>query len=409
MTALLSWPVAGQETPRALFPAAPEAVPSEPPLAPSGPTIEVQDLPAPGAWRAGLPGAEADLGGPLWDKGAPPNLAALFSRLPASIGEPTLAALQKALLTAPGPVDDPGNRLLAARVERLLAMGEAATAADLLAGAPEPLSADLASLRVAAQLASGATQPACAAVAGQAEESSPWPEAQMVCAALGRDGTATELALDRLAAIGRPADASLAGLARASVADARFVLRRPLADQPVILPLLRSVPIDVDPTLVRTLSVPERRALAGNPYLAAAARAAAAQPAPAPSVRPELNGTAPADWTAAAAAVPTESRGRWAALADGLGLVVAEPIWENLAGLGPNGEAPDLTYWRGFEAASLAEQRGTTLLFILLLLDGRPEVAAPVTLRRALDGLLALGLEQDARALAAGTGGALGL
>ena len=49
------------------------------------------------------------------------------------------------------------------------------------------------------------------------------------------------------------------------------------------------------------------------------------------------------------------------------------------------------------------------LLYILLLLDGRPGAAAPVTLRRALDGLLALGLEQDARALAAGTGGALGL
>ena len=49
------------------------------------------------------------------------------------------------------------------------------------------------------------------------------------------------------------------------------------------------------------------------------------------------------------------------------------------------------------------------LLFMLLLLDGRPEAAAPVTLRRALDALLALGLERDARALAAGTGGALGL
>ena len=38
------------------------------------------------------------------------------------------------------------------------------------------------------------------------------------------------------------------------------------------------------------------------------------------------------------------------------------------------------------------------LLYILLLLDGRPEAAAPVTLRRALDALLALGLERDARA-----------
>ncbi|MGD9508090.1 MAG: hypothetical protein AB7X49_06010, partial [Geminicoccaceae bacterium] len=66
-------------------------------------------------------------------------------------------------------------------------------------------------------------------------------------------------------------------------------------------------------------------------------------------------------------------------------------------------------YWHGFDVASLDEQRGGLLLHLLLLLDGRPEEAAPVTLRRALDGLLALGLDQDAKALAAGTGGALGL
>ena len=49
------------------------------------------------------------------------------------------------------------------------------------------------------------------------------------------------------------------------------------------------------------------------------------------------------------------------------------------------------------------------LLYTLLLLDGRPEAVAPVTLRRGLDSFLTLGLERDARALAAGTGGALGL
>ena len=34
------------------------------------------------------------------------------------------------------------------------------------------------------------------------------------------------------------------------------------------------------------------------------------------------------------------------------------------------------------------------LLYVLLLLDGRPEAAAPVTLRRALDALMQLGLER---------------
>jgi hypothetical protein len=49
------------------------------------------------------------------------------------------------------------------------------------------------------------------------------------------------------------------------------------------------------------------------------------------------------------------------------------------------------------------------LLHVLLLLDGRPEAAAPVTLRRALDALVSLDLVPEARALAADTGGALGL
>ena len=41
--------------------------------------------------------------------------------------------------------------------------------------------------------------------------------------------------------------------------------------------------------------------------------------------------------------------------------------------------------------------------------QGRPEAAAPITLRRALDALVGLDLQPAARALAAGTGGALGL
>jgi hypothetical protein len=399
-----------------LFPTAPpEApVPSQPaPSQPAPPTdaIEVRDLAAPGAWPAGLPGAEADLGGPLWAEGVPADLAGLLARLPTVITEPTLVALQTDLLAAPGPAEDPGFRLLAGRIERLLAMGEAETALQVLAGAPEPLTPELAALRLRAQLAAGATRPACETVGGRPDERSPWPEAQAVCAALARDGTATELALDRIAALGLPAGSDLAGLARASVADARYALRQAVHDDSVLLPLLRAVPIDIDANLVREQPTPARKALADNPFLASAARSAAAEPAPPPSLRVELNGTVPGDWAAAAAAVPAERRGRWAALADGLGLAIPDEVWSGLPALPsvPPAKVPDLAYWHGFDVASLAEQRGGVLLHVLLLLDGRPEEAAPVTLRRALDGLLALGLEQDARALAAGTGGALGL
>ncbi|MGE3290694.1 MAG: hypothetical protein AB7O95_04820 [Geminicoccaceae bacterium] len=378
-----------------------------PPAAP----IEVRDLAAPGAWPTGLSGAEADLGGPLWSDGVPADLAEMLGRLPTTITEPTLVALQTDLLAAPGPTEDPGYRLLGSRIERLLAMGEAETALEVLAGAPEPPSPDLAALRVQAQLASGAVKPACEAVAGRPDEGPPWPEAELVCAALARDGTATELALDRLSALGAEVDPSLAGLARASVADGRYALRQTVKDDPVLLPLLRAVPIDIDAEMVREQPVPVRKALAANPFLASAARAAAVEPAPPPSLRTELNGTPPEDWGAAAAAVPDEKRARWAALVDGLGLAIPDEIWSGLAGLPsvPPAEVPDLAYWHGFDVASLDEQRGGLLLHLLLLLDGRPEEAAPVTLRRALDGLLALGLDQDAKALAAGTGGALGL
>ena len=409
---LLTLPVAAQEAPRPLFPGAPPEQPAPAPSAtpPTGP-IEVQDLAAPGAWIAGLPGAEADLGGPLWAGGTPPDLAELLGRLPTSIDEPTLVALQSALLAAPGPAEDPGFRLLEVRLGRLLAMGEAETALQVLASAPEPLPPGLAALHLRAQLASGAVKPACEAVVGRTEESSPWPEAQLVCAALARDGTATELALDRLGALDLPADPNLPGLARASVTDGRYALRQPVRDDSVLLPLLRAVAIDVDPSVVRAQPLPARTALAANPCLASAARAAAVQPAPPPSLRIELNGTAPTDWAAAAAAVPADRRARWTALVDGLGLALPAEIWSQLARLPsvPPAEAPDLAYWHGFEIARLDEQRGTMLVHLLLLLDGRPDAAAPVTLRRALDGLLALDLEQDARALAAGTGGALGL
>ena len=65
----------------------------------------------------------------------------------------------------------------------------------------------------------------------------------MVCAALARDATAVELGLDRLEALDIAADPNLAGLARAAVAGTRFALRPPVADDAILLPLLRSVPL----------------------------------------------------------------------------------------------------------------------------------------------------------------------
>jgi hypothetical protein len=406
---LIALPVAAQEAPRPLFPTAPAPgpVPAANPDAP----IAVEDLPAPAVRQPGLAAAEVELAGPLWNNGAPPDLADLLRRLPAAIAAPTLQELQRALLAAPGPAGEGADALLAVRAERLLAMGEAATALELLDSvqdAPGPAGDPL---HLAAAFAAGRTDTTCAA-APAAPEARPWVEAAIVCAALAGDTAAVEAGLARIEATGAPDDANLAGLARAAVAGGRHRLVEPVADDPLQVPLLRRVPLDVDPAVAVDLPPAVRRALADNPGLSSATRAAVVPAArTAPSIRPELNGGVPADWNDAAASVPAAERARWAALVDGLALPLPDPVWAEIAAAAPPdpGPPPDLATWRGFEVASLREQRGGVLLYTLLLLDGRPAAAAPVTLRRALDALIALGLERDARALAADTGGALGL
>lgn len=414
---LLAGPTAAQEGPRSLFPAppliaAPMSAASPPPLVPEVP-IQVENLAAPTLANLGLPAAEAELGGPLWTSGAPPDLALLLSRLPSRIADPTLVGLQRAILLAPGPAADFPRDLYLLRVDRLLAMAEPVAALDLLALVPEGSQGpEVEARRLQARLAADQIEPACAMVGAQAGTEAPWPQARVVCAALAKDASAVQLGLDLLDARGEPPGADLSGLAQAQVSGQRFTLRAALPDDATLLPLLRRVPIDIDPALAATLPLPARRALADNPGLASAARAeAAGAPRPGPSVRPEFAGRAPTDWSAAMAEVPLQRRPRWLALADGLGLDVPEAVWADIYRASADGSdpAPDLSLWRGFELARLAEQRGTMLLYVLLLLDGRPEAAAPVTLRRALDALMQLGLGDSARALAAGTGGALGL
>jgi hypothetical protein len=409
---LVGIPAVAAEEPRALFPNTPPPVVAPPPPPALTAPIKVESLAPPTLSALGLPAAETLLGGPLWANGSPPDLELLLRRLPAEITDPTLLALQRALLTAPGPADA-ADALLLTRVDRLLAMAEPAAAEQLLELVPDtPPSAEFTSRRLLAAFAAGQTESACADAQAQAAVASPLPQARIVCAALARDPAAVELGLDLLESRGEPADSTLAGLARAAAAGGRFALRAPVPDDPLLLPLLRAVPLDIDPGVVAGLPLPVRRALAVNPELPSAARAAASGPPRAgPSVRPELAGNAPGDWMAALATVPTPQRARWAALVDGLGLEVPAAVWAELdrTVLASTDSAPDLLLWRGFEIARINEQRGGMLLFTLLLLDGRPEGAAPVTLRRGLDALVELDLTAQARYLAAGTGGAVGL
>ncbi len=414
---VLAAPAAAQQPPRPLFPTpapvtAPAPATTSTPVAPEAP-IAVEPLAAPTLASLGLAGAEAELGGPLWTHGAPEALPALLGRLPTQIDDPILTGLQRALLTAPGPAVDASAELFLLRVDRLLAMAEPTAALDLLALVPEgPPKPEIEARRLQARFALGQVEPGCASAQAAESAVSPWPQARIVCAALAGDAAAVQLGLDLLDARGEATDAVLAELAHAIVGGDRVTLRPPVPDDPLLLPLLRRTVIDVDSAAVTRLPMPVRRALADNPNLASATRAAAAgAPRPGPSTRPELSGRPPTEWLAALDSVPGSRRARWLALVDGLGLEVPEPIWTDLAGMPAQGDgpAPNVALWRGFEMARAGEQRGAMLLYMLLLLDGRPEGAAAITLRRSLDALSELGLDDAARSLAASTGGALGL
>ncbi|MEK0083609.1 hypothetical protein [Benzoatithermus flavus] len=424
---LLAGPGSAQQGPRRLFPdiaPPPQERPVLPPASPAplGPVpaspaqpdrIRVESLSPPTLAALGVASAEDVLGGAIWSQGAPPDLPLLLQRLPTNIAEPTLRGLQKAVLLAPG-LDRGGSReIFFLRVDRLLAMGEPEAALELLGLVPESdRDPELEGKRVLARFAADQTDAACAAASAQQAATSPWPEARLVCAALARDAGAVETGLDLLEARGQKLDPLLTELLRAAPGDHRVTLPARVPDDPLFLPLLRRVPLDVDAAAVARLPAPVRQTLAVNKDVPAVARAAAGAPVRVgPSVRPELNGRAPADWRSAFASVPAERRGLWTALVDGLGLELPDAIWAELVRdpQKPEAAAPDLALWRGFEVARLQDQRGAMLLYVLLLLDGRPEAAAPVSVRRALDALVGMGLSSTAKALAAGAGGAAGL
>jgi hypothetical protein len=393
--------------------------------------VGVTALAPPGLGAVGLPrAAEALQGGgggagrPLWGGEAPDGLAAALARLPARVDDPALRRLQRDLLLAPGPRTGAGEDVLAARVERLLAMGEAQAAADLLGQAPDPGSAALAPTRVATLLAADRVEPACAQVeravapppGGGDGEDRFWAEARLVCAALGGDDARVELGLSLLAERGRPADPLLASLLLAAGDGARpaVTLREAPPPNPLLLPLLRRVPLRPEPAAFAAAAPPVIQAVAQNPTVPAAlAPPAAEPPQPGPAL-PGLDGRASpvADWPAALESVPAPRRARWLAALDGLGAGPPEPALAGLpeaARLTP-AEGIDLAAWRGLERALGEAPRGPILLRSLLLLDGRPREAAPLALRAALSALRGIGLEPAARevaaaALAAGRGG----
>ena len=338
----------------------------------------------------------------MWgEQAAPPDLAARLARLPARVEDPVLRRLQRDLLLAPGPLSGAGDDAVRARVDRLVAMGEPAAAVDLLDTLPDK-GAAFGPLRATALLAADRVDEACGLADQAGGEDPGWAEVLLVCAALRGDRAKADLLLGLAAEQGTVPDPLLGRLVRALGGTERVPLKEPPPADPLLLPLLRRVPLEPQPKVLAAAPLSVRQAVAQNPNVPAGLAPPAAEP-PAPPSLPGLDGNAPADWPAALKTVPEPLRGRWLAVLDGLGLAPPDPVLLDFppAARAVGGGRVDLAAWRDLERDAGRDPRGLALLDLLTLLDGRPADAAPLALRAAVAALRGLGLEADARAVAA--------
>jgi hypothetical protein len=123
---------------------------------------------------------------------------------------------------------------------------------------------------------------------------------------------------------------------------------------------------------------------------------------------PEFDDQAMAGWLAAA----PDSEARAAhllALLEGVAVPVPETAWHRLIAAPGQGMAPPAAVWRSLDHAADERRVGETVLLALHMLAGRPEAAHPEALAAALRGLRAVGLNQEARAIAIATALTMGL
>ncbi len=222
--------------------------------APAG--FQVEGLAPPEVDSIGLSGpSDGGFERTLWAGSDPQLVLTLLAQLPVATANPPLRALTRRLLATGAPLDDgmAGGRVLGARVERLLAMGDFDTAKRLLDQLPQSRGdSQLARLTAEAALLDGDDPAACErandlAPTGNAEF---WAEIAVYCRLAAGDVDGARLGLDLLREGGQPDDAGFLQLAGA-VADGQT---------DGALPSLAS-PAAVDIALLR---------LAGQPLPAAA-------------------------------------------------------------------------------------------------------------------------------------------
>jgi hypothetical protein len=93
------------------------------------------------------------------------------------------------------------------------------------------------------------------------------------------------------------------------------------------------------------------------------------------------------------------------ALLEGVGAPLGPGAWRALlTGYHQRQQAaPATVLWRGLEQAAAERRVGDTVLFVLQMLNGRPEAAHPEVLVACLRALGRVGLDRDARAIAVAT------
>jgi hypothetical protein len=188
--------------------------------------FQVEGLAPPEVDSIGLTGPnDGGFERPLWAGSDPQLVLTLLAQLPVATDNPPLSALTRRLLATGAPVDGgmAGGRVLSARVERLLAMGDLDTAKRLLDQLP-PSRGDsqLARLAAEAALLDGDDPAACQrandlAPSGGAQF---WAEIAVYCRLAAGDDDGARLGLDLLREGGRSDDAAFLQLAGA-VADGR--------------------------------------------------------------------------------------------------------------------------------------------------------------------------------------------
>jgi hypothetical protein len=233
----------------------------------------VEGLAAPELDAIGLTGASA--GGfdrTLWQGSDPEVTLELLADLPVASRVPALRRLTRKLLASGSAVGDSrgGGRLLAARVERLIAMGDLETAKMLVDQLPA-IATDSQLARLAAEVAllTGDEETACrlANAIGATSGAEFWAKVTIYCRLAANDPGGAQLGLDLLREARQTADSTFFALATAIVEQAAAPLLQGLArPSPIHVALL---------ALAGWPLPPEALAEASPPVLAAAARAPA--------------------------------------------------------------------------------------------------------------------------------------